>query len=223
MPAKTGPVTYKIQHYPQAEPDIVHVDKLMPYYPDFGEELYSWIETDHPTRYRDQGKQTASPNLQSQLTAVVDIPPQMPGASPDLGSAAPPPDPLNPPLEPENVIEANTTESAETENLPVVLETRLDSTAQADPEPCNGPSAVVEPEAIPAARPDPAPNPLPADQMGPATPDDSPEVTTISRDSHPDLGLLETLVHRPFTPQRDQTAQAARAIRTSPPIASDTC
>ncbi len=134
----------------------------------------------------------------------------MPGASPDLGSAAPPPDPLNPPLEPENVIEANTTESAETENLPVVLETRLDSTAQADPEPCNGPSAVVEPEAIPAARPDPAPNPLPADQMGPATPDDSPEITTTSRDSHPDLGLIETLVNRPFTPQRDQTAQAER-------------
>ena len=68
--AKTGPVTYKIQRHPQAEPDIVHVDKLMPYYPDFGEKLHSWIETDHPTQYRDQGEQTASPTLQSQLTAV---------------------------------------------------------------------------------------------------------------------------------------------------------
>ncbi len=33
--AKTGPVTYKIQRYPQADPEIMHVDKLMPYYPDF--------------------------------------------------------------------------------------------------------------------------------------------------------------------------------------------
>ena len=80
--AKTGPVTYKIQRHPQAEPDIVHVDKLMPYYPDFGEELHSWIETDHPTRYREQGEQTASPTIQSQLTVVVDIPPQVPGANP---------------------------------------------------------------------------------------------------------------------------------------------
>ncbi len=39
--AKTGPVTYKIQRHPQAEPDIVHVDKFMPHYPDFGEELHS--------------------------------------------------------------------------------------------------------------------------------------------------------------------------------------
>ncbi len=80
--AKTGPVTYKIQRHSQAEPDIVHVDKLMPYYPDFGEELHSWIETDHPTRYREQGEQTASPTIQSQLTVVVDIPPQVPGANP---------------------------------------------------------------------------------------------------------------------------------------------
>ncbi len=54
----------------------MHVDKLMPYYPDVGEELHSWIETDYPTRYRDQGEQTVGPALQSQLTAVVDIPPQ---------------------------------------------------------------------------------------------------------------------------------------------------
>ncbi len=40
---KTGPVTYKMQCHPQAEPDMVHVDKLMPYYPYFGEVLYSWI------------------------------------------------------------------------------------------------------------------------------------------------------------------------------------
>ncbi len=51
MLAKTGPVTYKIQRHPQADPEIVHVDKLMPYYPDFGEQLYSWIETDCPVQY----------------------------------------------------------------------------------------------------------------------------------------------------------------------------
>ena len=45
-----------------------------------------------------------------------------------------------------------------------------------------------------AARPDALPNPLPADQMEPETPDDSPEVTATSQSSHPDLGLLETLV-----------------------------
>ncbi len=192
--AKTGPVTDKIQRHPQAEPDIMHVDKLMPYYPDFGEELHSWIETDYPTRYRDQGDQTTSPNLQSQLTAVVDIPPRLPGDNPDPGPMTLPPDPLNPPLEPENPIETNTTKSAETENLPVVLETQLDSTAQADPEPCNGPSVTLEPEATPAACPDTAPKPLPADQVEPETPDDSPEVTVTSQNRHPDLGLIETLV-----------------------------
>ena len=187
-------MTYKIQRHPQAEPDIVHVDKLMPYYPDFGEELHSWIETDHPTCYRDQGEQTTSPALQSQLTAVVDIPPQAPDANPDPGSTELPPSPPDPPLDPEKMIETNTTESAETENLPVVLETRLDSTVQADPEPCNGPSTVLEPEATLAAHPDAMPNPLPADQMESETPDDRPEVTITSQSSHPDLGLLETLV-----------------------------
>ena len=49
--AKTGLVTYKIQSHPQADPEIVHVDKLMPYYPDFGEQLYSWIETDCQVQY----------------------------------------------------------------------------------------------------------------------------------------------------------------------------
>ncbi len=136
MLAKTGPVTYKIQRHPQAEPDIVHVDKLMPYYPDFGEELCSWIETDHPTRYRDQGEQTAGPTLQSQLTVVVDIQPQVPGANPNSEPVAPPPDPPNPASEPEETSETNTTESAETENLSVVLEPRLEPTTQSDPEPC---------------------------------------------------------------------------------------
>ena len=90
----------------------MHVDKLMPYHPDFGEELDSWIQADHPTRYRDQGEQTASPTIQSQLTAVIDIPPQ--AQDPVPGSIAPPSDPLNPPLEPDKMLEADTTKSAET-------------------------------------------------------------------------------------------------------------
>ncbi len=64
MLGKTGPVTYKIQCHPQADPEIVHVDKLMPYYPYFGEQLYSWIETDCLAQYRDQETQTSQPVLQ---------------------------------------------------------------------------------------------------------------------------------------------------------------
>ncbi len=192
--AKTGPVTYKIQRHPQVEPDIVHVDKLMPYYPDFGEELHSWIETDQPTRYRDQGEQTASSTLQSQLTVVVDIPPRVPGADPYPEPMAPHLDPQNSSLEPEEMFETNTTEPAETQNLSVVLEPMLESTARADPEPCDGLFAVLEPEATPAARPDTVPNPLPSNQKEPDAPDDSPEVTVTSQGSHPDSGLQEKLV-----------------------------
>ncbi len=192
--AKTGPVTYKIQRHPQAEPDIVHVDKLMPYYPDFGEELHSWIEADHPTRYRDQGEQTASPTLQSQLIVVVNIPPQVSGANTDPERMMSPPDSSNSTLESEVKPEANTTQSAETESLPVVLESRLESTAQADPEPCNGLSTILEPEATLLTRPDIAPDPLPADQTEPVVLDDSTEVEETSQNSHPDTGSLETLV-----------------------------
>ncbi len=75
--AKTGPVTYKIQRHPQADPEIVHVDKLIPYYPDFGEQLHSWIETDCPMQYRDQETQTFKPVLQDQELVIVDIQPPM--------------------------------------------------------------------------------------------------------------------------------------------------
>ncbi len=44
---------YKIQRLTQADPEMVHVAKLMPYYTDFGDRLQSWIETDCPTQYRD--------------------------------------------------------------------------------------------------------------------------------------------------------------------------
>ncbi len=43
MLAKTGPVTYKIQCHARAEPEFVHVDKLLPYQVDFEEELYRWL------------------------------------------------------------------------------------------------------------------------------------------------------------------------------------
>ncbi len=177
-----GTSDYKIQHHPQAEPDIVHMDKLMPYYPDFGEELHSWIETDYPIRYRDQGEQTVNPALQSQLTAVVDIPPQMFDATPGPESVDQPPDPPNLTLGPDETIEANTAKSAETETLPVVMETKLDSTALADPEPSNGPSAILETETALAACPDAAPTPLLADQMDPVASEDSPAtIATLTK------------------------------------------
>ncbi len=33
--AKMGPVTYKIQRHARAEPEFIHVDKLLPYQADF--------------------------------------------------------------------------------------------------------------------------------------------------------------------------------------------
>ncbi len=41
---KTGPLTYKIQRHARADPDFVHVDKLLPYQADFEEELHSWLQ-----------------------------------------------------------------------------------------------------------------------------------------------------------------------------------
>ncbi len=128
------------------------------------------------------------------MTAVVDIPPQVPGANPCPEPMAPSPDSPNPPSEPEAKLETNNTQSAETESLPVVLESRLEPTAQADPGPCNGLFIVLEPEATPLMRPDTAPDPLPADQTELDVPDDSSEVEATTQNSHPDLGSLETLV-----------------------------
>ncbi len=44
MLAKTGPVTYKIQCYAVDDPETIHVDKLLPYQADLGEELQSWLQ-----------------------------------------------------------------------------------------------------------------------------------------------------------------------------------
>ncbi len=97
-------------------------------------------------------------------------------------------------LEPDETIGAKAVESAETETPPAVLDTRLDSTPQADPEPSVGPSAILETDTAPAACSAPASSLLLADQMEPAAPDDSPEVETTSQSSNPDPGSLETLV-----------------------------
>ncbi len=36
-------MTYKIQRHSRADPEFVHVDKLLPYQADFEEELHSWL------------------------------------------------------------------------------------------------------------------------------------------------------------------------------------
>ncbi len=91
--AKTGPVTYKIQRYLQADPEIVDVVRLMPYYPDFGEQLHSWIETDCPMQYRNQETQTFKPVLQDQELVMVDIPSPMHNPV-DTPPPMPDPDPV---------------------------------------------------------------------------------------------------------------------------------
>lgn len=44
MLAKMSPVTYKIHRHSGVEPEIVRVDKLLPYQADFDEDLPSWVE-----------------------------------------------------------------------------------------------------------------------------------------------------------------------------------
>ena len=70
MLAKVSSVTYKIQLHAGAEPEIVHVDKLMPYQTNFGEELESWLQDEESGGRRVKGTQTpttvhseASPGL----------------------------------------------------------------------------------------------------------------------------------------------------------------
>ncbi len=61
--AKTGPVTYKIQRHAEADPEIVHVDKLMPYQADFGEELQSWLQDTETPGHRVIGTQACAIKL----------------------------------------------------------------------------------------------------------------------------------------------------------------
>ena len=100
----------------------------------------------------------------------------------------------DPTLETEERLETNTTLTTGTEKSPVVMENRLEPTAQADPESCERLSIVLEPEATLVTHQDTAPDPLPADQTEPDAQDDSAAVQMTSQNSHPDLGSLETLV-----------------------------
>ncbi len=61
--AKVSRVRYRIQCHAGAEPEIVHVDKLMPYQPDFGEELESWLRDEESGGCRTKGTQTPMPAL----------------------------------------------------------------------------------------------------------------------------------------------------------------
>ncbi len=190
--AKTAPVTYKIQRHPQAEPKIIHVDKLMPYYPDFGERLYRWIETDHPSQYRDQEAQTFKPVLQDQTVAVVDIPPQISNPTPEPEPAESHPNAPSPTPEPVETSEANIAEPTETKVQPTVLDTLSDSTPCPDQESLAGLPSNPEAETAPMLHPKDVPDqlhPVPTDSDGP---DVDPEVEPADSCSDPDLGLPET-------------------------------
>ncbi len=55
---KTGPVTYKIQRHAEADPEIIHVDKLLPYQADLGEDLQIWLQDTESKGHRVIGTQT---------------------------------------------------------------------------------------------------------------------------------------------------------------------
>ncbi len=74
MLAKVRPVTYRIQCHAGAEPEVMHVDKLMPYQPDFGEELESWLRGEESGGCRGKGTQTPMPVLAETPIEVVDEP-----------------------------------------------------------------------------------------------------------------------------------------------------
>ncbi len=59
MLAETSPVTYNIQRHARAEPEIVHVDKLLPYQADFEEELHSQFHSEELDGQRIAETQTA--------------------------------------------------------------------------------------------------------------------------------------------------------------------
>ncbi len=162
--AKTGPGTYKIQRHLQADPDIVHMDKLMPYYPDSGERLSSWIETDSPVQYRDQEIQTSRPVLQDRELNIVDITPPV---HDPVNISPPVPDPIptaevpepgtdtpGTTEEPVEMEESFTTSPAQPEMAPVVLEALLELPSGPDQEFSgelrNSLDAETDPETCPA-------------------------------------------------------------------------
>ncbi len=164
MLPKTGLVTYKIQRHPQADPEIVHVDKLMPYYPDFGEQLYSWIETDCPVQYQDQEMQTLQPVLQDRELNIVDITPPVHDPvdiSPPVPDPAPVAEIAEPCIEipsmteePVEIEESFTASSARPEVAPAVLEDPLEFSSGPDQEfsgdLTESPEVETDPETCPA-------------------------------------------------------------------------
>ncbi len=54
-------MTYKIQCCAGAQPELVHVDKLLPYQADFEEELHSWLQDEELGGHRVTGTQTDRP------------------------------------------------------------------------------------------------------------------------------------------------------------------
>ncbi len=162
--AKTGLVTYKIQRHPQADPEIVHVDKFMLYYPDFGEQLSSWIETDGPVQYRDQEIQTSWPVLQDQTLNIVDITPPVHDPvdnSPPVPNPAPVAEIAEPHIdipstteEPVEIEESFTASHAWPEVPPAVLEAPLESPSGPDQELSGdltgSPDMETDPETCPA-------------------------------------------------------------------------
>ncbi len=197
--AITRPVTYKIQRHPQADPEIVHVDKLMPYYPDFGEQLHSWIETDCPMQYRDQEIQTSQQVLQDQTLAIVDIPlpmhdpvdvsPLIPDRSPVAKIAEPKSDIHSTTEEPVEIGESFTTSPPQPEIPPAVLETPLESPSSPDQELSVGLAESPEVETDPMSCPTDVSNRPQSTHAGSDSSDAEPEdePTDEQVDPHPDL------------------------------------
>ncbi len=189
--AKTGPVMYNIQRHSQADPEIVHVDKLMPYYPDFGDRLHSWIETHCLTQYRDQEVQTPKPVLQDQTVAAVYIPPPIPDTALAPEPTEAHPDAPSPAEKPVETNEAHTSPT-EPEVQPTVLETLLDSTPYPHQESLIGSSDDAETETVPMLHPEDVLDqlhPVPADSNDPDT---NLEVEHTDLYNDPSLGLHET-------------------------------
>ena len=162
----------------------------MPYYPDFGEQLYSWIETDCPVQYRDQEIQTSQPVLQDRELNTVDISPPMHDPA-DISPPVPDPAPVaeiaephidipNTTEEPVEIEESFTASPAQPEVSPAVLEALLESPSGPDQEfflsveLTESPEVEMDPVACPAGVSN-QPQSTPAEFDGPETePEDEP-------------------------------------------------
>ncbi len=74
MLGKVSSVTYRIQRHAGADPEMVHVDKLMPYQADVGEELESWLQDEESGGHRFKGTQTPMPVLSETSPGLADRP-----------------------------------------------------------------------------------------------------------------------------------------------------